>query len=643
MCIANRVVKLALMGAPNVGKSTLFTKLTGVGVITSNYPGTTVEFEEGSFVRHNTMVSVHDLPGTYSLSGESEDEVVAIRMLAEGEFDTVLLVVDASRIESSLVLAFQLIELGYPIIIALNQMDIARRRYYIDTAKLGEILDVPIYPVVATLGEGVDELANAIVKGEARVSKFKVRYDSHIEAYIRRLEKDVESGPYPPRGAIIKMLEGNEYISSLYDNEVRDKIYLAAKEFQALHGEPAAVHINRDRFGEAGRIRKEVIEPKDVKPSFSDRLSDITVQPLTGIPILMGVLATVFLSIVYLGQWLEQELESIFNALVGDVIIDLGSSIAGELGASIGTGITMGFEAILVLIVPYVMVWYAIMAFLEDSGYMPRAVALLDGVMHHVGLHGRAIIPMLVGIGCSVPAIMATRTAGSKRERLILSILIVMAVPCGAQLAIILGFVSRFAGIGAAAGIFAILLGLLLFLGLVMDRWLRKEPTTLAMEIPDLRRPAPRNILFKTYSRSKDFFVIAFPLMLVGSIILEILLYYNTLDFLVEPMSFITVGILGLPAITIIAFIFGILRKELAVGMLVTLFGATSVYDLANYMTPDQVIVFGVVMAIYMPCVATWAVLMKEIGVKNSIFVGLASVTVSIIIGGVVNLLLSVV
>ncbi len=644
MKIGRKTMELALIGNPNVGKSTLFTKLTGVGVMASNYPGTTVEFKEGSFLRDGAKVTVHDLPGAYSLSGESEDEIVALRMLAENDFDAVVVVADATRLESSLVLTFQVMELGYPVIIALNQMDIALKRHDIDVAKLEEILGVPICPVTALVGEGVDELAQAIVDGEALKSLFKVSYDSHIEDYISSLQELIpDDGRYPSRGAILKMLEGNEYISSLYDEKANEQAYMVAKEFREHHGESINIHITRDRYGEAGRIRKETLTPRKGPVTFKDRLSDLTMRPITGVPILMGVLASIFLSIVIIGGWLEHELEELFEIVVGDVLVDLGQSLAGDLGASIGSGVTMGFEAIVVLIIPFVMVWYIILALLEDSGYMPRAVALLDGVMHKVGLHGRAVIPMLVGIGCSVPAILATRTAGSKRERLILSTLIVMAVPCGAQMAIIIGLVSRFVGIGAAAAIFALLLGLLLFLGFVMDRWLRKEPTCLAMEIPELRKPTVRNVGFKTYSRSKDFFMIAFPFLLVGSVIVEILLSYDALDFVIEPMSFLTVGILGLPAVTIIAFMIGILRKELAVGMLVTLLPAMTISELSLYMTPQQFIVFGVVMAIYMPCLAAWAVLMKELGAKNALMVGFASITTAIIIGGAVNLVLTVI
>ncbi len=634
-------MELALMGNPNVGKSTLFTKLTGVGVMVSNYPGTTVEFKEGSFLRDGRKVAVHDLPGTYSLSGESEDEIVAIRMLAENRFDAVAVVVDATRLESSLVLMFQVMELGHPVIVALNQMDIAQKRYEMDIAKMEGILGVPVFPISAITGEGVDELAQAVVSDRAVRSDFKVSYDSHIEEQLEALPADLPETQFPARGALLKLLEGNEYISSLFDEETKQNVYLAAKEFHADHGESINIHITRDRYGEAGRVRKEAVTPRKGPLTMRDRVSDMTMRPATGVPILIGVLATIFLAIVIMGEWLEHELEELFDLLVGDAMVEIGRSLAGDFGAAVGSGVTMGIEAIVVLIIPFIMVWYIILALLEDSGYMPRAVALLDGVMHKVGLHGRAVIPMMVGIGCSVPAILATRTAGSKRERLILSTLIVMAVPCGAQMAIIIGLVSRFVGIAAAAGIFAMLLGLLLLLGFVMDRWLRKEPTCLAMEIPDLRTPTARNVAFKTYSRSRDFFLIAFPFLLVGSVIVEVLLSFGAMDFIVEPMSFITVGILGLPAVTIIAFLFGILRKELAVGMLVTISGVGAVSGLSEFMDPVQFVVFGVVMAIYMPCLAAWAVLMKEVGVKNALLVGAASILTALLVGGTVNLVLS--
>jgi len=267
-------------------------------------------------------------------------------------------------------------------------------------------------------------------------------------------------------------------------------------------------------------------------------------------------------------------------------------------------------------------------------------VMLLDGVMHKIGLHGRAIIPMIVGIGCNVPAILATRVIESRRERLILATVTVMAVPCSAQVAVVLGTVGRFAGIGYAVVIFVVLFLILLVLGKLLHRVMKSEPSSLAIEIPELSIPRPRNVLYKTFVRVKDFFVIAFPILLAGSLILELLTQYGLLDMIVGPFSPFTVGFLGLPAVIIIALIFGVLRKEMSLQMLVLLFGTT---QLSTVLAPDQLFVFALIMATYMPCLAAFAVMAREFGLKDTLKVTAASITLAFMLGGVAHLILSTV
>ena len=297
---------IALLGNPNVGKSVLFSRLTGVGVISSNYPGTTVEFLEGTVVRDGVKIHIHDLPGTYSLSGESEDELVAIRMMAEDDPDCVLAVIDATRLEQGMTLIFQILELGYPTVLALNFMDVARRRMQIDVSALEEALGIPVVPTVATTGEGLEEIADILAKGKARRSDFKVRYDGHIEDYLRELESMVDEDiGYPVRGALLKLMEGNRFFTERFPDRVKEKVEKLRGEFHAVHGETLDVHINRDRFGEAGKLVSEVVERLDYTPSISERVSDLTLRMSTGIPILLLVLGGIFASVIYVGAWLD--------------------------------------------------------------------------------------------------------------------------------------------------------------------------------------------------------------------------------------------------------------------------------------------------------------------------------------------------
>jgi ferrous iron transport protein B len=307
----------------------------------------------------------------------------------------------------------------------------------------------------------------------------------------------------------------------------------------------------------------------------------------------------------------------------------------------VASGIDLSIQAILAIVIPYILVFYLILALLEDTGYLPRAVMLLDGLMVRLGLHGRAIIPMVVGTGCNVPAILATRTLESKRERLILATIIVMAVPCSAQTVIIIGTVGQNSGILWAAAIYLVLLGLALSLGRILHVILKEEPSSLVIEIPELSIPSWRNILSKTWLRIKDFFVIAFPLLLIGSLVLELLMRYNVLNALVDPLSFLTVGLLGLPPVIIVALIFGVLRKEMALQILFVIFSLSVGSDLGQALTPEQLFVFALVMATYMPCIGVFAALTKEFGLKEAIAVSVASIALAFMLGGVANFLLS--
>ena len=400
-------------------------------------------------------------------------------------------------------------------------------------------------------------------------------------------------------------------------------------------GQGLGVGIATSRYAKAESIVSEVVSESDTKPSLADRISDVMITPITGIPILLAVCLAILTTIVYVGSFLDEVVSSVYGAVVGTAIIDLGGD--SEFWTAVLTGIDGSIQAIMSLVIPYIMVFYIILGILEDSGYLTRAVVLLDKTMHHFGLHGGSFIPIIVGLGCNVPAIMAVRTVQSRREKIILSSMIVMAVPCSAQMAIIMGATGQYSGIVYAFGILVMLVCLAVVTGVLMNKFMKYEPSSLAMELPDLQVPSAKNVLFKTWYRIKDFFYIAFPLLVVGSIVVEVMLQYELLDVVVEPLSFITVDMLGLPAVCIIAFIVGILRKEMALGMLAILFGSTA---LELFMTPDQFVVFGVVMAVYMPCVATLITMWREIGWKETVGVSVLSIVVAILLGTATNLLL---
>ena len=561
--------KVALVGLPNVGKSSLFTRLTGVGVISSNYPGTTVEFDEGVVTRNGKTVSVHDLPGTYCISGNSDDERVVLRDLAEGHNDSVILVADATNLVNSLVLCFEALELGLPTIIALTKIDEARKKFKIDVDALSSILGVPVMPVSAKTSEGVDALADAVCEGRARSSGYRVEYMPDIEKAVVALEDGLpENLRFSRRGTAVKILEGSEEFAGMVGIDLRHTSELMKKIYYEHNGQQMGVSIASSRYALAESIVSDVVSESDVKPTLKDRLSDLMITPITGVPILIAVCLVILVAIIYIGSFLDEVVSSAYESFIGSAIIDLGGD--SEFWTAVTTGIDV-------------------------------------------------------------------RTVQSRREKVILSSMIVMAVPCSAQMAIIMGATGSYSGIAYAFGILVMLACLAVITGVLMNKILKYEPSNLAMELPDLEIPSPKNVAFKTWYRIKDFFYIAFPLLVVGSIVVEVLLQYDLLDVIVEPLSFITVDMLGLPAVCIIAFIVGILRKEMALGMLQILAGGVA---LELFLTPDQFVVFGVVMAVYMPCVATLITMWREIGWKETVGVSVLSIVVAILLGTATNLLL---
>ena len=634
-------MEIALAGNPNVGKSVIFSKLTGVGVISANYPGTTVEYTEGRARLGHMVIDVIDLPGTYSLSGNTDDERVATDLLRSRRPDAVVAVADATRLERSLVLLFELIESGHKVVAALNMHDIAvKNGLAIDFEALERILMIPVVPTVAVRDEGIDALLDAAVKLHPR-SKFAVKYDSHTEDIISKLTGMLreEDWRIPLRAVAVRTLMGDRGVIERVDEEVRRAADSLSNEFETQHGESVVVHIQRDRFGEAGRIASEVVRRMDRAEVKRSLISDLTIRPTTGLPILALVLAMMFVVLVFGGGLIEGVLVGSYEDLARGFFDDLKAGTDSEMVQGALEGVYISIEAMLAIVVPYILVFYIMLSILEDTGYLVRVVSLLDGVMHRIGLHGRAIIPMVVGYGCNVPAILATRTMGSKRERLILAVLITLAVPCSAQTAIIIGTVGNYAGPEWALLIFGILISLLVILGFVLHRVMRFEPTHLFLEIPELRWPTVGQTLGKTSIRIGEFLTIAFPLLLAGSILLEILMAEGVLDRLVGPSEPFMTGVLGLPAVTVVALVFGILRKEMALQMLMVLFGTS---NLALALTNEQMFVFALVMAIFMPCLAALAVIAKEFGVKNMAIITTSSIVLALAFGAVANAILGI-
>ena len=566
--------KVLLMGNPNVGKSVIFSRLTGVQVIASNYPGTTVEYTKGYLRLEEEKVEIIDVPGTYTLEPTSRAEEVAVKMLDEG--DIVINVVDATNLERNLNLTLQLLKTKKPVIVSLNIIDEAKHTgISIDVEKLERILGVPVVPTCAITGEGILKLVSRI--------------------------KDVKQGK----------LE--------YEEE--------------------------ERWHEIGNIIGSVQKITHRHHRFLERLGDATIKPGTGIPLAIVLLFVVFWIIrligenliVYVFEPIFEKVWAPFMMKISHVLgsggflhnILIGKLVDGEIDfmESFGvltTGLFVPFAAVL----PYVFAFYLVLSFLEDSGYLPRLGVLVDNVMHKLGLHGLSIIPMMLGLGCNVPGAMATRILETRRERFIGMTLMAIAVPCMAQLAMIVGLVGK-SGAAGLILVFGTLFIVWFLLGVIMNLMLKGESPEIFTEIPAYRIPYFGALLKKLWMRVKGFLKEAVPYVILGVLIVNILHALHIIDFIGRFTAPIIMKVLGLPSEAVAALVVGFLRKDVAVGMLVPL-----------NLSLKQLVIASVVLAMYFPCVATFAVMVRELGIKDMLKSALIMIVVTIIVGGMLNLIL---
>jgi ferrous iron transport protein B len=567
------VRKILLMGNPNVGKSVIFTRLTGVNVIASNYPGTTVEFTRGHMKLGDEQVEIIDVPGTYDLDPASPAEAVAVRMVQEG--DVIIDVVDATNLERNLNLTLQLLQDGKPVVVVLNLWDETRHiGIFIDVDKLREILGVPVVPTCAITGEGIKELVSEIP--HAKVSSFR------------------------------------------YDPE--------------------------KRWEKVGEIVGQVQRITHRHHTFLERLEDLSIKPATGLPLALVTLFVIFQIIRFIGEGLigfvfEPIFEKLWAPLVMQVSGLLGSGflhdiligrlVEGRIDFVESLGLlTTGLFVPIAMVLPYVFSFYLVLSFLEDSGYLPRLAVLVDNVMHKFGLHGLAIIPMMLGLGCNVPGAMATRVLETRRERFIAATLMAIAVPCMAQMAMVAGLIGKYGAKGFGL-VFGSLFLVWVVLGVLLNRFSKGESPEIFVEIPAYRMPYWRALLKKVWMRIRGFLREAIPFVLLGVLVTNILYSAGIIRFIGRLTSPIVTGVLGLPQDAVGALIIGFLRKDVAVGMLLPL-----------GLNLSQLVVASVVLTMYFPCIATFAVLIRELGIKDMMKSAAIMIASALVVGGLLNLIL---
>ena len=635
--VGKKHLTIALAGNANVGKSVIFNYLTGLHQHIGNWPGKTVEKAEGTLHFKGRTIDVLDLPGIYSLSAFSIEERISREYIATEKPDVVINIVDASALERNLFFTLQLLELGTPMIMALNQVDVAEAKgITTHVPELQKSLGIPVIPTIATRIKGLGKLLGKAVK----VAKGKklpklIRYGREIEEKIRKVTKLVKkiSIQYPPRWVAIKLLEGDEEIRkvvSRVDPKIVSSAERHARDLERIHGEPCSIIITSERYNIANKIaRKSQRIVPHPGPSLTERLDAITTHPIVGYPILIGVMLLVLFTVFSVGGHLSGFFEDAMEPIRG--------AFGGGVGELIGEGLLGGLIAGIAIVLPFILPFYLILTLLEDSGYLPRAAFMTDNLMHRMGIHGKAFIPFILGYGCNVPACLGCRVMETERERTIAAFVVTL-VPCAAVTVVVLGLVGSFVGIHWALALYLLNLVMIFILGRVAFKVLPGEPMGLIMEMPPYRKPHARSVLKETWMKVKDFVYMAFPLIIIGSVVLTGLKVGGLLESIGDVMSPVTAGWLGLPVITGVLLIFGVLRKELTLVMLATLMGTA---NFGTVLTPTQMIVFAIVVMYYIPCIATIAALVKELGWRKAAYITVFEIAFALLLGGIAFRLLT--
>ena len=625
-------ITVALAGNPNVGKSTLFNRLTGLQADTANYPGKTVDLNLGVAKHNGQTIGLIDLPGTYSLDPTSEDQWVARRVIIEERPDLVLVVMDASNLQRNLYQTLQLIELEFPLVIALNLVDHAQKMgIRTDIQNLSKLLGVQVISMIATKGEGIDELLEYVTnKATTLPAKEQIVLDTPLGEAINIMTEAIKRSyrerafGVSARALAIRLLENDPEFTGLaasQDPTLVETAQKLGKSIENEYHEPANLAIARQRHELAKQIAETAQVQTRAPPLLSQRFMHYAVSPYTGVPIAFGVLAGIFVFMLNVGGFLGDVTSLLWANFASPSIRFLVTTAVPNrlLSQVLLWGFDAGILGALSVGIPYVLTFYLVLSLLEDSGYLGCLAYLTDTVMHKIGLHGRAIIPIIMGFGCNVPAVMGTRVLTTRRERILASTLITLT-PCSARTAVIIAAVGFFAGWQYAAAIFGIDLAVIGVVGVFLSKMLPGKTSELVMEMFTFRRPKASTILKRTWFRFKTFMLMALPMIVIGSLVLGAFYETGWLQILLAPVNSIMFTLLGLPAVASVCLVLGILRKELTLQLLIAMAAmqyGPSASNLLLFMTPLQLFVFGLVVTLYFPCIATMTVLGRELGWKS--------------------------
>jgi len=597
-------LEFILVGQPNGGKSTIFNEVVGYKSMTANFPGATVEYMRGEIVLNGQKISVVDLPGNYSLHTSDDAEMSAIQYLMNKSQNAVLInVIDASVLSRSLELTLQLMEMKRPMVVALNMMDEAERKgIRIDGKQLSNILGIPVIETIGRKGEGIFALFNtAFDVGKKKVLPNKIQGPKEIERVSNELMRLLKDKPIPKLWDIEfiswKLIEGDDIIRDSLKTVLSDSEWrIIGKKMRPQTTNSnltLAYTISSFRHNMAFQIFEKVARVgKPSRKDIRETIDDLLMHPLWGYIFLVLIFYLTFFFIFTIGGAIEPQFIENFEKLRNLVSSGLKDS---PILLSIVNGFIQGFGGGIGIVIPFLLPFFIVLSLFEDTGYLARVAYLIDNIMHRIGLHGMSAVPMILGYGCTVPGIMATRILKSPRDKFITATLTTL-IPCSARMTIIFGLVGFFISIKAAIIIYLLNLIIIGLTGKVMSKLMPEVSPGLVLEIPKYHIPRMRTIIYKTWFRLKE-------------------------------LAPFTSGVLGLPVVLGITLVFGIMRKELA---LVLLFSALGTKDILSVMTQTQIFSFTIFITFYIPCLATFAVLAKELTVKRALLISGLTVLIAI-------------
>ena len=633
--------KVLLIGNPNVGKSALFGLLTGTYVTVSNYPGTTVEVTYGNAVLNKTKTLVIDTPGVNSLVPMSEDEKVTRDMLLSDRADVVVQVADTKNLRRGLLITLQLAEMGVPFILDLNMDDEARSRgIVINQETLSKILGIEVVKTVAIRRSGIDKLLKGIQ--HPRPSGIEVRYDDAIEGGIRDIAALLPEANISRRALALMILAGDESLKGWLHANLQDHVIAEIEKIrqvvQSKFNNSLGYLINQRRMKKADEILAQVLSLHEAGKgsTIAFHIGKWSMHPVYGFPILLAVLYAVYQFVGVLGagtavNFLEKTVFGEYLNPWAIKIVDfifpvpfLQELIVGDYGL-----VTMALTYAIAIVLPIVGFFFIAFGLLEDSGYLPRLAVMVNKVFKIMGLNGKAVLPMILGLGCDTMATLTTRILETKKERILVTLLLALGVPCSAQLGVILGLV---AGLSAFATFIWLgtLVGVMLLVGYLAAKIIPGEPSDFVLELPPIRVPQIANILVKTAARVQWYLKEAVPLFILGTFILFIGHKVGALAYIQKLTDPIVVNFLGLPSRAAEAFVIGFLRRD---------YGAAGLFMLAKegLLDPIQIVVSLTVMTLFVPCIANFFMMVKERGMKTALYMVAFIFPFAFGVGGVLN------